>query len=157
MPLSLLITSLQKWHWNLKSHFLHLYKLNINHYEWGEVAGSFTLCRIALLISVGLKPLLSPGRGFLRPLAKQEVLWEAGWVEEGLGLANGGVGPVKEDRPKAEASQTSTCFLYHGCSGILVSHNPLGLQGSWDVEDIVIPNEKQVRYYLLSLAFCLRL
>lgn len=100
MPLSLLITSLQKWHWNLKSHFLHLYKLNINHYEWGEVAGSFTLCRIALLISVGLKPLLSPGRGFLRPLAKQEVLWEAGWVEEGLGLANGGVGPVKRRQAK---------------------------------------------------------
>lgn len=121
------------------------------------MAGSFTLCGITLLISVGLKPLLSPGRGFLRPLAKQEVLWEAGWVEEGLGLANGGVGPVKEDRPRAEASQTSTCFLYHGCSGILVSHNPLGLQGSWDIEDIIIPNEKQVRYYLLSLAFCLRL
>lgn len=65
--LSLLITSLQKWHWNLKSHFLHLYKLNINHYEWGEVAGSFTLCGIALLISVGLKPLLSP---------REEASWD---------------------------------------------------------------------------------
>lgn len=54
-------------------------------------------------------------------------------------------GPVKEDRQRAEASQTSMCFLYHVCSGILMLHNPLGLQGSWDVEDIIIPNEKQVR------------
>lgn len=29
---------------------------------------------------------------------------------EGPGLTNGGVGPVKEDRQWAEASQTSTCF-----------------------------------------------
>lgn len=158
MPLSLLITSLQKWHWNLKSHFLHLYKLNINHREWGEVAGSFTLCGIALLISVGLKPSLSLERGFLRPLAKQEVLGEAGWAGEGPGLANAGSRPCKWRQAMGGSIPDFHMLLnIKSALGYWCPTIPLGLQGAWEVEDIIIPNEKPVRYYRLRLPFCLRL
>lgn len=121
------------------------------------MAGSFALCGIALLISAGLKPLLSLERGFLRPLAKQEVLWEAGPAGEGPGLANGGVGPVKEDRQWAEASQTSTCFRIscpHWESG--VPQSPW-VAGSLGGRRHHYSQQETVRYCLLSLTFCLGL